>query len=256
MEYRLRVNWLGGVCVLAGAVVVSVITSTVVASRAYLARVERQASAHRDISVKGSARVRVQSDLGEWRIVLSGEASTLDAAYERLDASSRRVAEFLRELGFGEGEVTLGAIETSTHYARDARGYETREVEAHTLSREALVRSADVRRVAEAAGRITELLREGVRVRSSPPTFTYTRVGDTKIELAGLAAADARARAERIAREAGARIVDVRDAQMGIIQITPPDSTEVSSYGLYDTSTIEKDVSVVVTLTLGLESAG
>lgn len=256
MEYRLRVNWLAGASVIAGAVVVSVITSAVVASRAYVARVDRQASASRDITVKGSARVRVESDLAEWRIHLSGESPTLDGAYAQLDESSARVWGFLREVGFGEGELSLGPIETSTYYVRDARGYETREVEAQTLSRIVLVRSADVHRVADAAGRITELLREGVRVRSNPPAFTYTRVGDTKIELAGLAAGDARARAERIAREAGARVLEVRDAQMGIIQITPPDSTEIASYGLYDTRTIEKDVSLVVTLTLGLEDAG
>jgi hypothetical protein len=40
---------------------------------------------------------------------------------------------------------------------------------------------------------------------------------------------------------------------MGVIQITQPDSTDVASYGRYDTSTIDKDVSVVVTLTLGIE---
>ena len=40
--------------------------------------------------------------------------------------------------------------------------------------------------------------------------------------------------------------------RMGVLQITRPNSTDVSSYGIYDTSTIEKDVSVVVTTTFGL----
>jgi len=39
---------------------------------------------------------------------------------------------------------------------------------------------------------------------------------------------------------------------VGVMQITRPESTDVSDEGIYDTSTIDKDVRAVVTLTLGL----
>ena len=74
-----------------------------------------------------------------------------------------------------------------------------------------------------------------------------------KIQLLGEATKDARARADEIARNSGCRLGEVRRVQMGVIQITQPNSTEVSGGGMYDTSTIEKDVSVVVSLTLGLD---
>jgi hypothetical protein len=69
------------------------------------------------------------------------------------------------------------------------------------------------------------------------------------------ASADARARAEKIAHSTGCKLGVLRDAQMGVLQVTRPDSTETSDYGMYDTSTIEKDVQAVVTATfrIGLE---
>ena len=60
MEHRLRVNWIGAVSVLAIATTVSVVTSTVVASRAFLQRGQQLVQASGDVSVKGSARLRVQ----------------------------------------------------------------------------------------------------------------------------------------------------------------------------------------------------
>jgi hypothetical protein len=41
---------------------------------------------------------------------------------------------------------------------------------------------------------------------------------------------------------------------MGVLQITQPNSTEVAGYGLYDTSTIDKDVTAVVTVTFGVDN--
>ena len=51
----------------------------------------------------------------------------------------------------------------------------------------------------------------------------------------------------------GCKVGDVRDARMGVIQITQPHSTDVRSYGIYDTRTIDKDVSVVMTITFRVE---
>jgi len=50
------------------------------------------------------------------------------------------------------------------------------------------------------------------------------------------------------------RVTEVRNARMGVMQITRPHSTEVSDAGVNDTSSIEKDVMSVVSLSLGLET--
>ena len=70
----------------------------------------------------------------------------------------------------------------------------------------------------------------------------------------GEASKDARVRADQIAMHTGCRVTGVRNARMGVLQITRPFSTEVSDSGMNDTSSIEKDVMSVVTLTLGVEN--
>ncbi|MEP6847365.1 MAG: SIMPL domain-containing protein, partial [Acidobacteriota bacterium] len=47
-------------------------------------------------------------------------------------------------------------------------------------------------------------------------------------------------------------IGSVRSAKMGVLQITPADSTEVSDSGMYDTSTIDKDMTAVVNISFAV----
>lgn len=253
MEHRIRLNnLLGTAIVLSLGAVISLVTSVAVASRAYNKRVEITSEQAQDIAVKGYARTRVVSDLAVWSIHVAGEAPTLIEAFEKVDQSTQRVQQFLDEHGFEQSTIHLSAIATETHHERDKDGRELRNVVAYTLSRSFTITTSDVDRVAGAAGEVTQLLREGVHVRSAAPEYTYTKVGDVKIQILGEASADARQRAEEIATKAGCTVTDVRDAQMGVMQITQPNSTEVRSYGIYDTGTIEKDISVVVTVTFGI----
>ena len=99
---------------------------------------------------------------------------------------------------------------------------------------------------------MTDLLKDGIYVIGGTPRYTYSRVGDVKVAILGNAAANARTRAEEVAKEAGARVTEIKDIRQGVIQITTPNSTRVSSYGVNDTSTINKDVSVVVTVEFGI----
>jgi len=253
LEHRVRVNWLGAAIVLALGVAVSLVTSTIVASRAINTRTKAAAKASQEITVKGSARRRVRSDVGVWVVTIRGEGATIAAAYEQIEASEKRVGEFLTTTGFAAEQRELSAIETSTFYGRDEKGNATREVSGYVLERVFTISSSEVERVYAAASEVTQLLKENIPVVSKRPEFYFSQVADLKIQILGEATKDARARANEIASNSGCRAGEVRQAQMGVMQITQPDSTEVASYGRYDTTTIDKDVSVVVTLTLGID---
>lgn len=253
MHYVLNVRAMGAAATLALGMAISIITSTVVASRAYSSRAAQTARSQQEITVKGSARMRIVSDLAVWSIEVINWSARLKDAYSGLEFGVDRLHAFLLEQGFVDEEITVGPIDTTTHQSRDKDGRETQHISGYTLRRSLTVTSADVRRVAKTAGGVTRLLNDGIHVRSEPPQFTYSKVADLKVEILGLASKDARSRANQVASNAGCRIGDVRRAVMGIIQITKPHSTEVSGYGIYDTSTIEKDVSVVVTATFGVE---
>lgn len=253
MEYRVRVNLLSTAIIVALGIVVSLVTSTVVASRAYQKRAKLLSRDKQVITVKGYARQRVTSDLGDWHITVFGEAAELKDAFEQLDGSVVRVRDFIAEQGFTSDETLLQAIRTETHFVRDEHGKTTRQVDSYTLSRTVIVSSTQVQRITEAAADVTALIRDDIRLTSHLPQFTLSTIGTIKMDLLGAASADARNRAEQIASKSGCTIGAVRNARMGVIQITQPNSTEVRSYGIYDTSTIEKDISVVMTITFGVE---
>ena len=57
---------------------------------------------------------------------------------------------------------------------------------------------------------------------------------------------DAKRRAEEIASSSGNQIGAIRSARMGVFQITPANSYDISDYGVNDTSSLEKKVNAVV----------
>lgn len=254
MEYSVRVKVAGGVVGVAAVIGVSILTSTLVASRAYENRAKHAAAQAAQISVRGSARQRITSDLATWTIGVRSEGAEQGAAFESIETATRRVADFLTQQGFAKDEVELAAIDTRVYRKSDDKGKETREIAGVGMDRQFVVSSRDVAKVAKASAAVTELLKDGVQVVSYRPSFLYTKLPDLRITIAGEAAKDARARADEIAGKSGARVTDVRSLYTAPIQVTQPNSTDVSGSGSYDTATIEKDVFVSVTATYGIAS--
>ena len=97
-----------------------------------------------------------------------------------------------------------------------------------------------------------ELLGKRVRVSPSSPQFTYSRLADKRVDMLAKAAKDARVRAEAIAFQAGSEVGGVKKVNTGVFQITVPNSTRVSSWGSYDTTTIKKDITAVMGVTFAV----
>jgi hypothetical protein len=55
-------------------------------------------------------------------------------------------------------------------------------------------------------------------------------------------------RAEELAKNSGSEVGTLKYASQGVFQITPVNSTDVSDYGIYDTSTVDKSIKAVVTI--------
>jgi hypothetical protein len=85
------------------------------------------------------------------------------------------------------------------------------------------------------------------------PNYFYTKLDELKIEMLATATENAKQRAENMAKASGNRIGFMRSARMGVFQITSPNSTDVSDSGINDTSSIEKKVTAVVSVTFSIE---
>ena len=204
------------------------------------------------ITVTGSAKKRITSDLVIWSAGVSAQAPQLTDAYKQLADSIPKIKQYLLSKGLPEEQMTVSSISTTTIKRKDSDGNETAEVTGYSLTQEIEIHSNDVQKIAQVAREATELINQGILIESTAPKYYYTKIGDLKIEMLGEAAKDAKERAERIASSTGNKIGSVRSAKMGVLQITAADSTDVSDYGVYDTSTIDKDMTAVVNISFAV----
>lgn len=252
MEQSIKVRLVGGLTLVAIVIGVSIVTSATVASRAYERRGMQAMDQNKQLVVRGSARQRITSDLAVWTVRVRGAGASIPEAFAVLDASSNRVRQFLSSKAFADAEVEISAIDTATIYKRNDNGSETRQIDSYSMERTFTITTPNVQRVAAASTEVTELLKDGVEVSTQRPAFYYTKLADLRVSILGDASQDAKQRADEMASRTGASITGLRSVQTGPVQVTLPNSTDVSGYGTYDTSTIEKDASVTVTATFGL----
>lgn len=224
------------------ALALGLIVSSLILGMSYQNKKEGDES----VQVTGAATKRIKSDLVTWSAGISYSAPELAMAYGRLSSNIPKVKKYLLDKGLTESEITVSAISSSTQYRRDKDGNETNELIGYNLSQRVKVRSKKVDKVAEIARQSTELINDGILLDSNEPNYYFTGLDSLKIEMLGEASKNARLRAEQIASNTGATVGNIRSARMGVMQITAADSTEVSDYGINDTSTILKDVTAVV----------
>lgn len=204
------------------------------------------------ITVTGSAKKRIKSDLVTWSASVNYQAPQLADAYKSLSDNVPRVKQYLMSKGIPENQITISSISTQALKKQDANGVESSEITGYSLRQSVDVRSNDVDKIAQIARESTELINQGILIESGTPQYMFTGLGGLKIEMLGEAAKDAKERAEKIAASTGNSIGAVRSARMGVMQITAADSTEVSDAGISDTSSIDKDVTAVVNVSFAV----
>jgi uncharacterized protein len=205
------------------------------------------------ITVTGSAKKRIKSDLVVWSAGVTTQSNSVAEAYKQISQDIPKIKQYLIGKGIPENQMTVSSVTTTPIKKTDNNGNETSEVTGYTLNQQIEIRSTDVDKIAQVAREATELLNQGILIESSAPQYYYTQIGDLKVEMLGEAARDAKERAEKIAASTGNSIGPVRSARMGVLQITPPDSTDVSDSGMYSTTTIDKDITAVVNISFAVD---
>ena len=198
------------------------------------------------ITVTGSAKKPITSDLIVWSGYFSATSYSTSEAYTQLKANQSKVKSYFLAQGVPEEEMIFSSINTSPIYEILPSGNYSNFVSAYQLGQSVTIRSQDVDKITQLSRQATDLINEGVDFSSDPPQYIYTQIAELKVEMLAEATKDARVRAEQIAASAGSRVGALRYAKMGVIQITPLYSSEISDYGINDTSSLEKDITAVV----------
>src|SRR5919201_116679 len=126
-------------------------------------------------------------------------------------------------------------------------------VTSFKLTRYFEIRSPRVQAITGVAEHSSRLLAQGIPLSADPPQYIYTKLPSLRPELLATATKDAQRRGRVLVGSTGGHLGKLRNVDVGVFQVTSPNSTDVSDYGEYDTTTIQKDVTAVVDVTFALK---
>jgi hypothetical protein len=233
---RERLPLLGGLALLAIAFVIGAIA---------IGHGIRDRNRNDVIVVTGSAKKRITSDYVIWSVSVTSQQSSATAAAKELDGWTKSIRSFLNREGVEPAELAVQPISTGT-LSKGGR------VTAYKLTRRFEIRSARVREITAVADHSSALLGQGIPLSAESPQYVYTKLPSLRPQLLAEATKDAQNRAKVIVKATGSGLGSLRGVDVGVFQVTSPNSTEVEDYGVYDTSTLDKDVTAVVNVTFGV----
>ena len=206
------------------------------------------------ISVTGSGSENFTSDLIVWEGTYSRMNPNLEQAYNNLNEDKETVRNYLLEKGIKEENIVFNSVNTMEQRENQYQNgnYVGSIFKGYELTQSVKIESNDVEKIESVSREITELLNKGVQFNSQPPRYYYTKIADLKIEMISKATEDARLRAEKIAENSGGSLGELKNANMGVFQITGQNSGEDYSWsGAYNT--IDKNKTASITMRLEYE---
>jgi len=210
-------------------------------------------SSNQTINVTGSAKKEITSDLGILRGTISVQYPTAEGAYRELLSQKPVLISYLASKGFPENKIEFFTINSYPVYEIGPTGYQTGRIIAYNYSQRMEIQSTDVNKIKEISLDISSLIEKGVNFNVEMPEYHYTKLAELKIQIQADASKDAMIRAEKIAEATGRELGPMRSARMGVLQITPRLSNQISDYGVNDLSSIEKEITAVVNASFEIE---
>lgn len=206
--------------------------------------------AKNSVTVTGSAYEIVQSDSGNLEVSLSVRRPTKAIAYSTAKKQLPEILKYLESKGFDvKKDVDVKSINGYESYRYTPNGVNTNEIAYYQLSQPITIKSDDVNKIKKVSLDITSLMDKGIDVDVRNANYSYSKLSDLKVDLLNRATKDAKQRASAMLKSTNNRVGKIESVRMGVFQITPVDSTDVSDMGINDTSTIEKKITAVSNVT-------
>ncbi len=233
--------------IVSNTIIALIIVIGLIASSAIMANgvVKIKAGSNR-ITVTGSAKQQITSDLIVWTGSFKAKSDALQEAYKQLETAKNRVYKYLLDQGVPKDKIVFSSINTNINYIVLPNGQYTSDIDYYDLYQTVTISSGEIDKITEISRNVTELINEGIQFQSQSPQYLYTKIADLKVTMLAEATKDARKRAEMISENAGSSLGELKYADMGVIQIAPLYSNEVSDYGMNDTYSLEKEITAIV----------
>jgi hypothetical protein len=208
------------------------------------------------ISVVGMAQVDFTSDLIVWEGNYNRKSLNLKDAYADIKRDEQMLRDYLIKKGVPDSSVIFGAVNLSKEYNNNYGNNGeilSSAFSGYALTQNFKIESKDIARVERLSREVTELIEKGIEMNSFSPRYYYTKLTDLKMDLLSKASADAKQRAEAIAKSVDSDLGNMKKANMGVFQITGKNSNEEYSYGgSYNTGEKNKTTSITIRMDYGL----
>jgi hypothetical protein len=200
--------------------------------------------------VTGSVKQPVTSDIAKFSATFTRNvpADDLKSGYAQMKKDEESVKKFFSEAGFDSNSLNISPV-----YMEAPFMYDPNAAKEYILRQQVEIQSKEVQKLTDISKNVQKLVNEGVIFSINSLQYYISNLPEMRINLLADAVKDAKARAQKIAEGTNKKIGTIKTANMGVVQVLPVNSTEVSDYGTYDTSTIEKEVMITVTVLFTLE---
>ena len=195
------------------------------------------------LTVTGSTSKAVTSDHVRWvgsmsRIVT---LDTLKTGYTNMATDLATVQSFLKEKNIPSDQIVTSAVSMDQNYDQNKGSSST-----YTLRQTIEVNSTDVNAITNIAKNINPIIEKGVIFATQSLEYTYTKLPEERVAMLSDAVKDAKARAASLAQSSGKSVGKLKSASSGVVQVMSANSLDISDYGSYDTSKIEKNIMLTV----------
>lgn len=200
------------------------------------------------IYVTGSAYKIVKSDSARLEFNINVRKPNKALAYTEVQKQIPVVFAYLENKGISAENIEQKTSNGYNSYKYDSRGNNTNEIAFYNLSQPFVIKSNDVMKIKEISTDIESLMDKGIDVNVYSPEYYYSGLSGLKVQLLQDATKDAKQRAAAMLKASHNKPGKIQSVQMGVFQITPVDSTNVSDMGISDTTTIDKKITAVANI--------
>ncbi len=224
--------------------------SFIVAVGIGMATVSHMRSLNDVVSVTGSAKMEVTSDQAKWTTQVSRTVreSSLRSGYAQIAQDTQKARAFILDQGITEDELTVSPVSMNEVYQQDQAAEKL-----YNLTQLFTVQSTDVAKLTKASNNLSSIINQGVIFSSLSLEYYYSKLPEARIQLLSAAIDDAKLRAGELAKNSGRKVGSLKSATSGVVQVQSRNSTDVSDYGSYDTSQVEKQITVTVKASFSLK---
>ena len=205
------------------------------------------ARAGNSVTVTGQSRTNAVADNAVWTLNVQESSPSVAAAVVKVEKSVAALSKYLTAGGIPTAGIEVGGVNTNA-INEYINGNPTGRVLSYQANQNVTVRSADVKLVNSLSNGIGTLLQTGVNVNNFGPQFYVSNLATLRPTLLAQAMKDAKERGISMTEAVGSKLGSVIAVSSGPVQVTSPDSVDTSGGGIYDTTTIQKTVTVTVSV--------